>query len=354
MESILEIDESKIKYNLNKIRKHTNNSKIIAVLKANAYGHDATIMAKILEENNINNFAVATLEEAIRLRDANIKGDILIFGMTAFDNLNNLTKYNLIQTIHTYEYYELIKASQFKIRAHINLDTGMSRLGFKVDKTNFNDSLKAINEITSDPNINVEGFYTHLYKADDLDISKNQLLMFDKFKRNLNNNKYIYHVANSLATSNKLALKYDYIRIGMLLLGYEDKPLINLKNISKLKSNIISIKDINKGDTVSYNGTFKLNDNMKLAVVNIGYADGIPLEYSKDGYVYIKNNRCKIIGRITMDYLIVNVTNIDVNIEDEVEIFGDNITIKELLNKIELIPHEFFAGLGMRIKRVKS
>lgn len=354
MESILKIDKTKIKYNLKKIRKHTNNANIIAVLKANAYGHDAILMAKILEDNNINNFAVATLEEAVRLRKANIKGNILIFGITAFENLDKLTKYNLIQTIHTYEYYELIKSSKIKIRAHINIDTGMSRLGFKVDNENYINSLKEINEIIKDPNINIEGFYTHLYKADDLNISNQQIKLFDKFKKRLKNDNYIFHVANSLATSNKIALKYGYIRIGMLLLGYEDKPLIKLKTIPKLKSNIISIKDINKGDTVSYNGTFETKDDMRVAVVNIGYADGIPIEYGKNGYVFINNKRCKIIGRITMDYLIVDVTNLDVNIFDEVEIFGDNIKIEEVLNKIDIIPHEFFAGLGLRIKRIKS
>ena len=353
----IELDLSCLKNNID-ILKNINNN-IIAVVKANAYGHGIIEIASYLNKIGITFFAVASLDEAITLRKNNIKGNILILGYTLKENLKYVRKYNLIQTIVDYDYFNTIKDINFKIKAHIKINTGMNRIG-----ENYQNINNIINMYKNN-NICIKGIFTHLCVSDSDKISHKEFTekQLDNFNYVLNALKEnninigITHALNSYGIFNYQKYKYDYIRCGILMYGINNNNSylsknIDLKPILKLKARISSIRTINKNDSVSYGNTFVAKKEMKIASVSIGYADGLPRIVSNNYFVYVNNKKANIIGTICMDQLMIDITNINVNVGDEVIIINDNEHLNILANNASTISYEILTNLHARLPRI--
>ena len=361
----IEINLDNLEYNINQIMKIINNkTKIMAVVKANSYGLGMIEISKKLNEIGIEDFAVATLSEGITLRKNNIKGNILILGYTDFKDIEYVIKYDLIQTIIDYEYAKTVNELNLerKLKAHVKVNTGMNRIG---------ESYKNVDKLTSIykmENLNVLGTFSHLCVADELkeesrEFTKAQINNFftciNKLKE-LGCNIGKIHIQSSYGIFNYPNLECDYIRPGIIMYGVysssEDKRKIDIKPVMNLKARITSIKEINKGETVSYGRTFMANELRKIATVSIGYADGYPRNLSnKNAKVVIKDKYAEIIGRICMDQLVIDVTDIDeVHQGDIVTLIGDKkeITAEKIANKSNTITNELICRLGNRLGRI--
>ena len=362
----IEVDLKNIENNINEIRKVIHkNTKIMAVVKANAYGHGEVEVSKKLNEIGILDFAVATLDEGIILRKAGIKGSILILGYTDIQNIKIVQKYDLIQTIVDCEYAKEVEKLNLdkKLNVHIKINTGMNRLGESYK--NIDNLIKIYNM----KNLNILGTFTHLCVSDSLfedniKFTKKQIDNFfkaiDTLKLNNINVKKI-HIQASYGIINYNDLECDYVRPGIIMYGVystlQDKKSckikLNLKPALKLKSKIVSIRNIQKGESVGYGRTFIAKKDMKIATVSIGYADGYPRSLSsKDVYVLVNDKFAKIIGRICMDQMIVDVSNItNIEVGDIVTLLDDieEISAENISNLSGSISNELLSRLGSRL-----
>lgn len=354
----VEINLNNLTHNINEIKKVIPKStKIMAVVKANAYGHGMTIISKKLEEIGINDFAVATLKEAIDLRKSGIRGNILILGYTDINDLKYVIKYDLIQTIVDYEYAISISKLNLdsKLKAHIKINTGMNRLGESYKNI---DNIKSIFKIN---NIDIKGMYTHLCVSDseyldDINFTNNQINNFYSLVNRLKQDKFNLgkiHIQASYGILNYPELNLDYVRPGIIMYGVysnnsKTKIKLNLKPVLSLKARVTSIKEIEANESVSYGRIFKANKSTKVAHVSIGYADGIPRELS-DGIVRINNKFTKIIGKICMDGLMIDVSNIDVKVGDIVTLIGNDIKALDISKNLNTITNELLSRLGNRL-----
>lgn len=362
----IEVDLKNIENNINEIRKVIHkNTKIMAVVKANAYGHGEVEVSKKLNEIGILDFAVATLDEGIILRKAGIKGSILILGYTDIQNIKIVQKYDLIQTIVDFEYAKEVEKLNLdkKLNVHIKINTGMNRLGESYK--NIDNLIKIYNM----KNLNILGTFTHLCVSDSLfedniKFTKKQIDNFfkaiDTLKLNNINVKKI-HIQASYGIINYNDLECDYVRPGIIMYGVystlQDKKSckikLNLKPALKLKSKIVSIRNIQKGESVGYGRAFIAKKDMKIATVSIGYADGYPRSLSsKDVYVLVNDKFAKIIGRICMDQMIVDVSNItNIEVGDIVTLLDDieEISAENISNLSGSISNELLSRLGSRL-----
>lgn len=361
----IEISRANLKHNLAALKKRLNSScEYIAVIKANAYGHGGPEIAKILNEEGIRSFAVASIDEAIALRHANIKGDILILGYTSPTMVNDLIKYGLTQSIVDFEYAKNIqeKLDKKRLKVEIQVDTGLHRLGFNYE------ALAKISEALKIPEFKVMGIYSHFACADSKDpeaiaFTKTQNQRFQAVLAYLKSEHIYYgkaHLQGSYGFLNYPEFNYDCVRIGMLMYGndiiqgvYQKYP-IDLKPVLSLKSHIIHLNTVKKGEYVSYGHSFKALKTIKIATIGIGYKDGYSKALAKDNFVYINGKACKIIGGICMDQMMVDVSDVDCAVDDEVELIGDHdVTNASLLAySINSVAAEILAGLGRHIKRI--
>lgn len=339
------------------------NTEFIAVLKANAYGHDAPLVAKVLNDAGVRYFAVASIDEAIKLREEKILGEILILGYTHTSDIQKLIDYDLCQSIVDYDYamkiVPFIKDKRLKVQ--IQVDTGLHRLGFNVDE------IDKIKELFSYKCLDIKGIYSHFSMADNLNeeaiafthkqIEKFNYLTNELKKDGLNVKS---HIQGSYGLINYPELNYDYVRIGMLMYGNDisshanKKYPINLKPVLSLKSHIIHINHIKSGEYVSYGTIFKAEKEMKVATICLGYKDGYPKALAKDGHVLIKGQYAKIIGGICMDQMMIDVSDIDCNVDDIVELIGDHkLTNATYLSSLYgSVACELLSTLGRHLKRI--
>lgn len=361
----IEINLDNLKNNIEQIKSIIPDStKIMAVVKANAYGHGIIEVAKYLNKLGINDFAVATLAEGINLRENNITGNILILGYTDLKAIKYVVRYNLIQTILDYEYAQEIENLKLKekLKVHIKINTGMNRIGESYK------SIDNLSKIYQLKNIEVLGTYTHLcssdsLKEDDVLFTRKQI---ENFYNCINSLKSLgcnigkIHIQSSYGVLNYPDLKCDYVRTGIIMYGiysnYKEytKIKIDIKPILSLKATITTVKEIDIGETIGYGRTFIADKNMKIATVGIGYADGYPRDLSnKNTKVLINGKYATIIGRICMDQLVVDVSDIE-NIKrgDTVTLIGkeQEISAEKIANKSETITNELLSRLGNRLE----
>jgi len=362
-----EIDLHAVLGNINEIKKRIEkNIKVMAVIKADGYGHGAAILGDFLK-TEVDYYGVATIEEALELRYEGIELPILILGYTSPSQYMDLVKNNITQTIYTLETArEISKAGvacgkQAKI--HIALDTGMTRIGLDANET----GISAIEEISNLPNLLIEGLFTHFSTADEKDKSYSKLQMnrYDKFIELLEKRGIhipIKHMCNSAGIMEFDHHRFDMVRAGIIIYGLYPSDQVN-KNAVKLKpalewkTHVINVKTVDEGNGVSYGKTFITKDKTKIATLSVGYADGYPRVLSSRGRVLIHGEYAPILGRICMDQMMVNVTHIkDVEIEDEVTLVGkdgDNIiSVEELADMSGSFNYEFVCGIGKRVPRV--
>ena len=363
-----EIDTKALVHNLKIFKAKLGSKKLMAVVKANAYGHSAKELCPILDKNGADWFAVSNIDEAIALRESGIEKPILILGYTPVDMVRDLKKYNLSQCVYSLEYAEKLSALAvfygIKVNAHIKLDTGMSRLGFNCKNDDLPELDLAIKS-ASLPNIICEGIFTHFAVADRNEseedgFTQKQYDLFikacDRFKAAGFDNA-LFHCCNSAGAILDNDKHLDMARIGISLYGLSPSSSLTLKEdlipVLTLKSVVSLVKEISAGDTVSYGRTFKCEKPMKIATVTAGYADGYPRILSNQGYVYINGHRADIVGRVCMDQMCVDVTDIpDVKMGDEVLLFGKELKVDVLADLCGTINYEIICGISPRVPRV--
>ena len=367
--SWIEINTKNLEYNINQIKTIIpKTTQIMAVVKANAYGHDSIIISKKLQEIGINDFAVATLQEAITLRQNNIKGNILILGYTGPEELQTAIDNNIMQTIVDNDYAKsVLKANlQGKLKCHVKINTGMNRIG------EFYDDFAALSEIYQNPALQIEGTFTHLCvsdsdKIEDINFTKEQINRFDKaieFIKNQGINSGKLHTQASYGTINYTNCKYDYVRMGILMYGINasydcyNKNNVDFKPVMAVKSKVTSIKYINPEETVSYGRTFKADNKIKIASVGIGYADGVPRALSNILIVKINNKKYHQIGRICMDQLMIEINDEHpIAIGDEVILIDPNeskdLTLEDWAKVTNTITDEIICQFTTRLKRIE-
>ena len=338
------IDLTAIKSNFDALKSRVKpETKAMAVIKANAYGHGAVRVAKVLE-GRADYFAVAVIEEALELRESGIKNPILILSLTSPCQFEALIVNDLIPTVYTYE--DAVKLSETaeklgkKAVIHVAVDTGMSRIGFK-DCEESVDIIKRISEL---PNIEIDGIFTHFACADAKDKASAMIQKgrFDSFIELLENRGVkipVKHCCNSAATID-FDNHYDMVRMGISLYGLypSDEVMterVSLKPAMEVVSHIIHIKDVEPGVGIGYGHTYTTESTRRIATVCIGYADGFNRAFSNKGYVLIRGKKAPITGRVCMDQIMVDITDIDdASVGDHVVIMGasggEKITAEEL------------------------
>lgn len=360
------INLNNIKHNYKQIKKSLKKeTKFLGVVKADAYGHGAIKVAKLLQDEGADYLAVACIDEAIELRKNSIKLPILILGYTPAEYTNKLIKYDLTQCVAdlTIAKKYSIAATKLKkkLKCHLKIDTGMSRLGFLCSGNNFNSGIKEMLEACNLNNLYFEGVFTHFAVSDESDNNSKEytLKQFNTFMKAINTLKKngvtfkIRHCANTGATLSYKNMQLDMVRPGLLLYGYGDnKNKLKLKPCMSLYSRINTIKEFEKGIDVSYGRHFTTKAKTKVATIGIGYADGLFRALSNKCSFYCKGKYIRQIGNICMDQCMLNITGCDINVGDEVEIFGENNSLDELAKIAKTIPYELLCAVSTRVVKI--
>ena len=362
-----EIDLDAIAYNTRNIKKLIGDKDLIAVVKANCYGHGVIDIIPTLLENGVSRFAVAMISEALEIRDNKITAPVMILGFTPLYLGEELINNNIEQTVYDLDYAkELSKIAltlNKKAKIHIAIDTGMGRIGFLPNEK----SIDNIAEICSLEGIEVIGIFTHFSTSDEKDkeysheqFTKMLSVMDTLKKRGID--IPLKHVANSGAIIDLPDTYLDAVRAGIILYGYYpsdeiDKNNLALKPALTLKATITNVKTLEKDMYVSYGRTFKTSNETIVATIPVGYADGYLRKLAENGKVIIKGEFAPIIGRICMDQFMIDVTNIpDVKIGDEVILLGEKNGLKynadDMAKKLDTINYEVTCMLKSRLPRV--
>ncbi len=337
------INKSSILKNVEEIKKNlSSTAKLCAMVKANAYGHDMKTVCKILKDK-VDFFGVANVSEAKTIRTFDKETKILIVGKTDKTSYNWCAK-NSVSLTFSNDFDLPDKPLKAKLNFHLKIDTGLSRFGFTTKK----EITLFLAKASKIKNLNLEGCFTHFAtKENDIDFVLKQYIKFRRLTQNLPKN-VIFHCSNSFASINLPALKLDMVRVGFAL--YD-----SLKSACTIKTKIINIKQIKKGATVGYDRTFRAEKDTTIAVLPIGYADGLSRSLSNNFNLYLNGNYVKIVGNICMDVCFIDITKIDANLYDEVEVLGKHITLLDYANKLNTSKYEImlkFNHARMNIKTI--
>lgn len=345
--------------------KNAINTKVMAIVKANAYGHGLLPISKVAE-GVVDFFGVAVLEEAASLRKSNIKKPILVLGYVNPLDYVFVANEEIRVPLFSYEQWLLwkqqISTNKAKkiIKFHLKVNSGMNRLGFQDE----DEMLKTLGEIEEHKYAKIEGIFTHFATADspnDLFIST-QEDTFTKMTRKLDKEKYFIHIANSAYTlSRQNPIHFNLVRIGILGYGLLPDPLIKTemtvatKPILSLKTEIVHIQDLSKGDRVGYGCTYIANSEEKIGIIPIGYADGLLRRYAEKGYVLVNGEKRYFAGRICMDQAMIILKDSD-RVGDEVIIYGkqqnEEITLDIAAQNSNTINYELSCLISSRVRRV--
>jgi alanine racemase len=356
---------------------------VIAVVKANAYGHGAAQVARALEESGADLLACADIEEGAALRAAGVKAGILVFGALSVSDLDGLFDCGLTPTISTPGAARAVQAAAARYRAvlpyHLKIDTGMNRLGFRFDNVR-----RTLPELFASANLQLEAIYTHFATADDLEspLFKLQRHRFDRalvevdaLHRSARTGgtatsasspssiaaftPLYRHAANSAALLRDSRVWFDRVRPGLLLYGIAPPPLhttIDVQPVMTLVSKVVAVKGLRPGEITGYGARFTAEAPTTIAVVPAGYADGLDVRLAGRASVLIRGRRAPIIGSVCMDMLMADVTGMQVSPGDEVVIIGsqgnDRIDVREMAAAVGTIPWEVVCRVGSRIERV--
>ncbi len=354
-----EINLKALSHNLDVVKKKTGHKNILAVVKANAYGHGLIEVSNHLIKKGISKLGVAFTNEAITLRESGITTPILIFFDR--DNIDACFHYNLTPTVFDLNTAKKISAKAYKLNfqipVHIKIDTGMGRIGFDISK-----ALKEISQIACLQNIKLEGLMSHFSEAELKDKHfanlqlKNFLSLIKTLKQKNITFKYL-HFANSAAILSMPDTHLNMVRPGIMLYGYGSTDKSILKPVMTLKSKIIYLKKVSAGTPISYDRTFITKRKSIIATIPFGYADGYNRKLSNNGEVLIHEKRGPVVGRVCMDTIMVDVTDIpNVSYNSEVVLIGrqgkEQITADDIADKTGTIPYEVLTSIGQRIERV--
>ena len=335
---------------------------VYAVIKANAYGHGALQVAKSLKKE-VAGFGVATAEEALSLRDAGIKNPILILGYIFPGSSEALIMEDVTLTVFDYETAETLSIMAERlgktVKVHIKVDTGMGRIGFLPDE----DSLAEICRIAQLPGLEIEGLFSHFARADEADktSAKAQLQMFSDFADKLEAAGVhipMLHLCNSAGITEMPDARFNMVRCGIATYGLYpsdevDRSKVKLTPAMSLHAKVTFVKTVPAGTPVSYGSTFVTERETVIATVPIGYADGYPRSLSGCGYMMIHGQKAPVLGRVCMDQLMVDVTDIpDVKRGDEVVVMGQGIDTETVARLSDRLHYELICDIGVRVPRV--
>lgn len=358
--STLEIDINALKYNVSYFKKKLHSkTKLLAVVKAYAYGNDACEISKTLENNKIDYLAVAYANEGVTLREAGVKTPILVLH-AQIQNYPLICEYNLEPNI--YSNATLAAFLDFSTKnnlksypVHIKFNTGLNRLGF-TEK----DSNKIIESFKSNPSIKLKSVFSHLAASEDLDekeFSLSQIRKFNYISKTISNafkHDIIFHLTNTSGIINYPEAHFDMVRLGIGMYGFgnDSYETSKLKNVSSLKTIISQIHILEKGESLGYNMGYIAKERTKTATLPIGHADGISRELgNKKGSVLINGHVCSILGNVCMDMLMVDITDLECKERDQVIIFNSQKMVQEIAAKSKTISYEIITGISQRIKR---
>ncbi len=362
------IDLNQLVLNVQEIEKHVGaNTKILCVIKTNAYGHGAVAMAKAVESLDVvEGFAVATAKEALELREANISKRILLLGYSFHDDYVDLIRNHVTICVFQEDVAKNLSriATELGMECdlHLKIDTGMSRIGITPNE----EGLVLTKKIHELPNIKIEGMFTHFAYADEEEQEKTiiQNKTFQEFvakaEQLLEIPHLLKHSANSAGILGDQGTDFDFVRAGIILYGIYPSIYVNvpkeIKPILSFRSTIVFLKTVPKGTAISYGGTYITENATKVATIPVGYGDGYPRDLSNKGYVLIRGVKAPIIGRICMDQFMVDVTHIqDVAEGDVVTLIGtdgsEHISVEELSSMSSHFYYEIPCCLTNRVER---
>ena len=336
---------------------------IVAVVKANAYGHGAAAVSRALEDAGAKLLACADIEEAIVLRKAGVTAEILVFGALGVSDVDGVFEYNLTPTISTPSAGRSLQAAAAKhgvrLRCHLKIDTGMNRLGLRHDNLEF-----TLPELIASRNLEIVAVYTHFATADEPDSPLFQTQR-DRFEQVLGRlpqlgvTPRLRHAANSAATLRDSRVWYDMVRPGLMMYGVFPPPLtstIPVEPVMSLRSRVVAVKGVRVDEIVGYGARWTVPKPGRIAVVPAGYADGLDRRMAGSCSVLIRGRRAPIVGAINMDMITVDVSDVKVETGDEVVIIGrqgdERIEVREIAAAIGTNPYEVLCRIGTRIERL--
>ena len=362
----IELNLSHLAHNVKEFQKILpEKCSLMPAIKANAYGHGAALIGRSLENMGISDFCVASLGEAIELRNAGITGQILILGYTSPRQFSELSRYRLTQTVIDLSYARQLNDFGEPVCVHVSIDTGMHRLGERSENT------EQICQIWKLKNLRITGVFSHLCTADGHSAADHwfTLEQINRFNANIDFlhkqgfSGFKTHLQSSYGVLNYPDLNYDYARIGIALYGVLSSSTDNitaeadLKPVLSLKSRIECVKELHAGESIGYGLTFTAPKEMKIAAVSIGYADGIPRELSNKGHVLVHGKKAAIIGRICMDQLLIDASKLShVSSGDEVVLIGscggEMLSAAKIAEYSNTKSNEILSRLGNRLERI--
>ena len=364
-----EVDLAAIGHNIAEVRRNVGDEvKICAVIKADAYGHGAVAVGRYLEEKRAADyFAVATVDEAVELREAGIRTPIIILSYVSPSRYGEVVRYDVTQTVYTLETARLLAEEAGRqgvtAKAHVALDTGMSRIGFAVNESSADD-IRAISLL---PHLELEGMFTHFSCADmtDKSYSRMQMAKYDSMCEMLDRRGVVIplkHICNSAGIMEFDSHRFQMVRSGIITYGLYpseevDKTALDLRPAMSFRSHVVNVHTAPAGVGVSYGATFVTKEPTRIATVSVGYADGYPRALSNKGRVLIHGQFAPVLGRVCMDQIMVDVSHIDdVRVEDVVTLFGrdgDNcIPVEEPAELSASFNYEFVCSLSRRVTRI--
>jgi alanine racemase len=362
-ETVLEINLNALVHNLNYYRSKIDPGvKVMAMVKAFSYGSGSFEIANVLQFHQVDYLAVAYADEGVELRKAGIVLPIMVMNPDE-ESFDAMLKYQLEPEIYSFRILKMLEAALLRqsinahpVGVHIKIDTGMHRLGF-----NPSDVDELINQLKGRPNIVIKSVFSHLAASDSPnndDFTRHQISLFRMISERINSEfdyPILRHLANTAAITRFPEARFDMVRVGIGLYGISPNPDEQelLENVSTLRSVISQIKHVNAGDTVGYNRRYKAKRDTTIAVVPIGYADGLSRALSNGiGHLKVRGKFAPIVGSICMDMTMIDITCINAQEGDEVIIFGKELPITRLADEMGSIPYEILSGISQRVKRV--
>ena len=360
------INMDNLRYNIEKMKSMVKpDMKVLAVVKADAYGHGAVGVSQRIRDL-ADYFGVATIDEAVELRNAGITEPILIIGYTDSDDFEKLVEHNITQTVYDVKECEKLSSVAIsagtKIKVHLKVDTGMGRIGFSADESGVKEALK----LKCMEGLDIEGIFTHYAKADELDksYSRNQKEKFLEFIKGMEAGGVTFaikHIDNSAGTMEMDDDEFDMVRLGIVSYGLypsdEVDKSIEIRPVMSLVSHVSHVKAVEAGASISYGGTYVTDTTRRIATVTVGYADGYPRAQSNLGRVIVRGQYAPIVGRVCMDQMMIDVTDIpDVSVKDEVILIGGTddkyISVEEVAQYANSFNYELVCHIGRRVPHV--
>ncbi|WP_139957077.1 alanine racemase [Flavicella sediminum] len=358
--SVLELDLNALKHNISYFKKKLNhNTKLLGVVKAYSYGHDAVYIAKSLESQGVDYLAVAYTDEGIILRKNGIKIPILVLH-PQIPNFQKLISYNLEPNLYSKKtltaFIGICKEKKLLgYPVHLKFNTGLNRLGFSLEEVN------EILPLIKNTSIQITSLFSHLAASEDANENEFSRQQIEKFKQVSSQITKtlpytpMLHMANTSGVINFPEAHFDMVRIGIGMYGFgnDEKETANLKNVGSLKTTISQIHTIKKGDSLGYNRAYTAKKDTKTATLPIGHADGICRNLGNGvGSVKINNKICPILGNVCMDMIMVDITTVDCKEGDQAIVFDNQQMLNELALKSDTISYELLTSISQRIRRI--